>query len=498
MAINKGLLLGASVANGLNAFLDAREKGDLQRQRQSLADFNKQMKTMQMDQSQQRLDLMGDQQKTDRLKIMTDALVSQNKPTAFQKALSEAEGAFNFEHSQDRLTLDEKDQYLYDHMKQKGYVYDPKKAEAEATKALDIINPRISVEQAERYGASPNARRDDLIGATRVDKKVSVQADRIILTDPDGGFEIVELPPTANHEAMKGAVETALGIRKSDLGASNMYLKNHVDIQSNFQSLYSAIQMSLQEPTRAKQTGGKENYVAIDQTITTAFIKMLDPGSVVREQEYARILDDMGITERFIGRVGNLVHGGYLTKNARLAVGRMAKKILQASELNKIRQHIMAYDNAVEAAIGFGLSEEEAERYGSISSGRSIVLSDGTYIDFKGMTREQLKTLHDNKKEEWLGKGSSDWEDFETGDLAKALNDTKRQGIHKDSQGATFQDRIAASVTDKYHAFNRMTSGWTSRSSFDQQYLNSQDSEDGQGSGSDLPVRVQDHFGEGN
>ena len=114
------------------------------------------------------------------------------------------------------------------------------------------------------------------------------------------------------------------------------------------------------------------------------------------------------------------------------------------------------------------------------------------------MTREQLYTLHDNKKEEWLGKGSSDWEDFEAGDLAKALNDTKRQGIHKDSQGATFQDRIAASVTDKYHAFNRMTSGWTSRSSFDQQYLNSQDSEDGQGSGSDLPVRVQDHFGEGN
>ena len=57
MPVNKGLLISAAIANGFNAFLDAREKGDLQRQRQALADVEEQMKTAQMNQAQQRLDL---------------------------------------------------------------------------------------------------------------------------------------------------------------------------------------------------------------------------------------------------------------------------------------------------------------------------------------------------------------------------------------------------------------------------------------------------------
>lgn len=48
MATNKGLLIGAALANGVNAFLDAREKGDLQRQRQALATVEQQMKQQQL------------------------------------------------------------------------------------------------------------------------------------------------------------------------------------------------------------------------------------------------------------------------------------------------------------------------------------------------------------------------------------------------------------------------------------------------------------------
>ena len=49
MPVNKGLLLGAAFANGLNAFMDAREKGDLQRQRVALAQLEKQMKVAQLE-----------------------------------------------------------------------------------------------------------------------------------------------------------------------------------------------------------------------------------------------------------------------------------------------------------------------------------------------------------------------------------------------------------------------------------------------------------------
>ena len=53
MATNKGLLFGAALANGVNAFLDAREKGDLQRQRQALATVEQQMKQQQLANLQQ-------------------------------------------------------------------------------------------------------------------------------------------------------------------------------------------------------------------------------------------------------------------------------------------------------------------------------------------------------------------------------------------------------------------------------------------------------------
>jgi hypothetical protein len=59
MATNKGLLFGAALANGVNAFLDAREKGDLQRQRQALATVEQQMKQQQLANLQQVGELQG-------------------------------------------------------------------------------------------------------------------------------------------------------------------------------------------------------------------------------------------------------------------------------------------------------------------------------------------------------------------------------------------------------------------------------------------------------
>ena len=111
MPVNKGLLFGAAVANGLNAFLDAREKGDLQRQRQAMVDFDKQMKTMQMEQAQQRIDLGKGQLAFDYQKLLTDA-AKPPKLTGFQEALDEAGRAFDFEVGQGRLEAGERDQYL--------------------------------------------------------------------------------------------------------------------------------------------------------------------------------------------------------------------------------------------------------------------------------------------------------------------------------------------------------------------------------------------------
>jgi len=48
MAISKGLLISAAMANGLQGFLDAREKGDLQRQKQAVSQISEQIKAAQL------------------------------------------------------------------------------------------------------------------------------------------------------------------------------------------------------------------------------------------------------------------------------------------------------------------------------------------------------------------------------------------------------------------------------------------------------------------
>ena len=83
MATNKGLLFGAALANGLNAFLDAREKGDLQRQRQALATVEQQMKQQQLANLQQVGEYQG-------LK-MKDYPIEQQAERERQKDKAEAE-----------------------------------------------------------------------------------------------------------------------------------------------------------------------------------------------------------------------------------------------------------------------------------------------------------------------------------------------------------------------------------------------------------------------
>jgi|7_EtaG_2_1085326.scaffolds.fasta_scaffold01155_7 hypothetical protein len=48
MPVNKGLLISAAIANGLQGFLDAREKGDLQRQKQAVSQISQQVKAAQL------------------------------------------------------------------------------------------------------------------------------------------------------------------------------------------------------------------------------------------------------------------------------------------------------------------------------------------------------------------------------------------------------------------------------------------------------------------
>lgn len=395
MAINKGLLLGASFANGLNAFLDAREKGDLQRQRQSLADFNKQMKIMQMDQSQQRLDLAGEQIELDREKLRSSP--SKTTLNAADKALAELQSEANFRINQGLLDPTNLNAYLQEGMQRKGFAPLTEEEKKLKTKTyLDKVDPELTLTEARAFGVDPGTRRSQVAGMTPSRKKSSVSSDgkQITITDeydPEY-YEVVDISSgELDPEVAITLANQALDYGSKNLSSSNRKVKNFQDVSDSYLKLKVAVNAAQTEIARAKSEGRKANFIAIDNAITTVFIKMLDPGSVVREQEYARLLQDMGITERWIGRIGNAIRGGYLTESSRQAVLDMAQKMMVASELGYMKESIKHYGQI--KSLGEAVGEGLGEKYAHLATGIEYVLSDGTTFDFKNSSFEDLNQL---------------------------------------------------------------------------------------------------------
>ena len=69
-----------------------------------------------------------------------------------------------------------------------------------------------------------------------------------------------------------------------------------------------------------------ETFVAIDQSLITLFNKITDPGSVVRESEYARTPGDLALIKRIDAFASRIEKGGRLEPSARQALVRMANK----------------------------------------------------------------------------------------------------------------------------------------------------------------------------
>ena len=494
MAVNRGLLLSAAVANTVNAFLDAREKGDLQRQRQALTDIDEQYKMSQLERSQQLVEIgkmkldpveIKRQQNMEERELALRELKAKGVPalSPLQKARDDALKAFQIELSQGNVEPGDEGQYVSNILRQKGHLYDEDKAEANKARNLDAQNPFVSDTEQKLYSVHASARRSDLEGLTPSDPKIRFDLTNGVayLTDEadprkKGKFEIVELGVGAGRLDPKVAglaVSTALMQGRSYLQSSNGTIRNHIDIATNYQSLQTALQMARNERDRVDRDGGKPNYVAIDQTITTTFIKMLDPGSVVREQEYLRLLKDMGLTEQWIGRFGNLAHGGYLSPESREAVGRMGTMLMRASELNRLRHYIETYGQVVDATAK--MTGADGEGFGHLATGRGFTLSDGTRVDFKGEVSvegavdldnngvidkyEKLTALHGQKAEEWLGKANKDWEDFSKN--SSIVKDLKEHGHKRASvDGKTFFQRTQESVKQFEDTIHRLTGGY--------------------------------------
>lgn len=96
-------------------------------------------------------------------------------------------------------------------------------------------------------------------------------------------------------------------------------IKDFSEIQRAVSNMDAAFELFKQDP---------ESFVAIDQALITSFNKLLDPGSVVRESEFARTAKSLGFSSRLIGSIDKLSKGGAgLTGQDREALVTMAKEL---------------------------------------------------------------------------------------------------------------------------------------------------------------------------
>lgn len=114
--------------------------------------------------------------------------------------------------------------------------------------------------------------------------------------------------------------------------------KNEMDMRKEFLTLpevkeYPVIEKQLarvNEAFKRGQTGG--NMVAVDQTLITAFNKMLDESSVVRESEYARTASDLPWFNRIRGGFEKFQQGGAgLTMQERSEIKDMVNKFAKTA-----------------------------------------------------------------------------------------------------------------------------------------------------------------------
>lgn len=121
------------------------------------------------------------------------------------------------------------------------------------------------------------------------------------------------------EEAMKPGTTGYANVALKLSDDFNNSVKNFSEIKRNFRTMESALE---------KSSTNKSDKIATDQAIISTFNKLLDPSSVVRESEYARTPEGMGILERAEGYVDKLKRGGAgLTEENRQEIVDMAKRL---------------------------------------------------------------------------------------------------------------------------------------------------------------------------
>ncbi|MGB3465686.1 MAG: hypothetical protein WBA74_10460 [Cyclobacteriaceae bacterium] len=138
----------------------------------------------------------------------------------------------------------------------------------------------------------------------------------------------------------------------------------------------------------------KDNSGAGDVALVTSFMKMLDPGSVVRETEFATASNTAGLIGKLSTTLDKLQKGEFLTDSQRKTFVGLAKKYMDATEVNEKRvrkdlSNVVTNYNLNPDNV-FGTSDNESPT--DIAGLKKYITENNEGVDVRGMSEEELKT----------------------------------------------------------------------------------------------------------
>lgn len=133
------------------------------------------------------------------------------------------------------------------------------------------------------------------------------------------------------------------GFKLSGQFKAEPIVKTFPEIQKSVDNMEAAFEAFQLDPS---------TFVAIDQALISSFNKILDPGSVVRESEFERTAQSLGLPQRIIGSLVKLTKGGAgLSNTDRLALVELARD-LQSKAEGRFNEKITEFEKrAVQARV---------------------------------------------------------------------------------------------------------------------------------------------------
>lgn len=131
----------------------------------------------------------------------------------------------------------------------------------------------------------------------------------------------------------QSALDMALSAERGDLTPKDM-MTEEARLRGEFQDLSADIQESERNFDIIKVSAGDQTGAG-DIALVTSFMKMLDPGSVVRETEFATAANTGGLLARLKSTVTKIENGEFLSPSQRTEFVGLARKYMTAAQIKE-------------------------------------------------------------------------------------------------------------------------------------------------------------------